>query len=146
MEHTSRRIIKRYPLLEPLDDLSEIVWRKPNGRTMRRIGVTDVPGDQSALLTNEMTGLPISVLDELDLEDSLIVSNITWDIIRKKSEAARARAQELEIPIEIQVLEPQPRTAEEIEDASPEEVENLTTSADDLEESVKQPPESATSI
>lgn len=145
----NRRIIKTYTLLEPLEDhgLTEIRWQKPIGATMRRLGITEVPGDQSVLLTNEMTDLPIAVLDQLDYEDAVLVSQITMDIIRKKSEAAKNRAKELGLPWQAPIFqETEARTPEEIEDSSPEEVAELVTSAEALAGSLRSPLEPASSV
>lgn len=141
---TGRKIVYRYTLREPLveDGLTEIVWRKPTMRTMRRLGATEIPGDQAALVANEMTGIPIEVLDRLDFVDAVLISNVTMDIVQKKSREAKAAGEPLGIEVEVpETQAPKPRSPIEIEDATPDDVENLATESDDLEESVRAPGE-----
>lgn len=100
-----RTEVTRFDLVSPIpyagEDLVELVFYKPRGKTLRIMRDGARSEGQIALeLVEELTEIPIAVLDLLDFEDAQLAAMVAADLVEKKSEAATIRAAELGVEID----------------------------------------------
>lgn len=89
-----RKPARKLKLSEPIHfagaELTSLAFYRPKFKTLRAIADAETEGDQLGVALEELTEIPLEVLDTLDAADALAALAIVDELIEKKAKRPKA--------------------------------------------------------